>query len=60
MRKRTVPSELSVTVAERAEVTKGFSDGGAVEYRQQLLQSDAVALEIALLPWACQLKAPAG
>ena len=28
MHKRTVPSEPSVTVAERAEVTKGFSDGG--------------------------------
>ena len=26
--KRIVPSELSVTVAERAEVTRGLSDGG--------------------------------
>ena len=32
-------------------VTKGFSDGGvATEYGFQLLQSDALALEIASLP----------
>ena len=53
-----VPSEPSVTVAERAKVTRGFLMEGAVEYWQQLLQSHAVALKIALLPWACQLKAP--
>ena len=53
MRECTVPSKPSVVVAKRAEVTREFSDGGAVEYWQQLLQSDTVVLEIALLPWAC-------
>ena len=28
----TVPSEPSVMVTKRAEVTKEFSDGGAIEY----------------------------
>ena len=56
----TVHSEPSVMVAKRVEVTREVSVGGVVEYWQQLLQSDAVALEIALLPWTCQLKAPAG
>ena len=60
MHECTVPSEPSVVVAKRAEVTREFSDGGAIQYWQQLLQSDTVALEKALLPWACQLKAPAG
>ena len=60
MHEHIVLSEPSVTVAEGAVATKGFSDKGATEHRYQLLQSDALALEIALLPWARQMKAPAG
>ena len=32
MHECTVPSEPSVVVAKRAEVTREFSDGGAIEY----------------------------